>query len=113
MLSLINNFRSSNGVAPAVTAGDATAKAQAHANEMAAAGSLFHSSDLASGIQPGWRGIGENVGVSYSLSQVESMLEASTPHRSTMLNGLYNQVGVGVAHGADGRIYVTEIFVGR
>jgi uncharacterized protein YkwD len=113
MVGLINNFRGANGIAGLATAGDATWKAQQHANDMAAALTIFHSSDLAGGIQPGWRGIGENVAVAYSLSQTESLLEASAPHRANMLNGLYNQVGVGVAHGSDGRIYVTEIFVGR
>ena len=113
MVAMINNFRGANGLPGVATAGDATYKAQAHANEMAAAGAIFHSSNLASSIQPGWRGIGENVAVAYSLSQAESSLEASAPHRTTMLNGLYNQVGVGVAHGANGAVYVAEVFVGR
>jgi uncharacterized protein YkwD len=113
LVTLINNFRAANGMAGLAVANDATWKAQQHADQMAGALTIFHSSDLAAGLQPGWRGVGENVGVAYSLGQVESLLEASAPHRANLLNGLYNQVGVGVAHGSDGRIYVTEIFVGR
>jgi len=110
---MINGLRAAYGAPGLATAGDATWKAQQHANEMAAAGTIFHSSSLAAGLQAGWRGLGENVGVGYSVSQVESMLEASAPHRANLLNGLYNQVGIGIAHGADGRTYVTEVFVGR
>ena len=47
------------------------------------------------------------------MSQVESMFEASGPHRANLLNGAYNQIGVGVARGSDGQLYVTEFFVGR
>jgi uncharacterized protein YkwD len=57
--------------------------------------------------------LGENVGVGGSPSQLESMFEASGPHRDNMANGAYNQVGIGVSHGADGRLYVTQFFVAR
>jgi uncharacterized protein YkwD len=113
LLSMVNDYRAANGVPGLAAAGDATAKAQQHAQDMAAAGTIFHSSDLAAGIQPGWSAIGENVGVGYSLSNIEAMLEASSPHRANLLNGAYDQAGMGVAHGADGRIYVTQVFVAR
>jgi uncharacterized protein YkwD len=113
VLSLLNGFRAANGLPALAVAGDATAKAQQHSDEMAAALNLFHSSDLAAGIQPGWSMLGENVGVGGSAAQLESMFEASGPHRENMLNGAYNQVGVGVTHGGDGRLYVTQFFVAR
>jgi uncharacterized protein YkwD len=80
---------------------------------MAAQQRLFHSSSLTSGIQGGWTAIGENVGSGQSIQQLASMFEASSTHRANLLNGAYNQIGVGVAHGADGQVYVTEFFVGR
>ena len=113
VLSLLNGFRAANGLPALAVAGDATAKAQEHADAMAAQGTLFHSSSLDSGIQPGWTLLGENVGVGWSPTQLESMFEGSGPHRDNMLNGAYNQVGIGVTHGGDGRIYVTQFFVGR
>jgi len=113
MVSLINSYRAANGLPKLAQASDATAKAQQHSNEMAAAGSLYHSSSLSSGISAGWRAIGENVGVGGSVTQLESMFEASSVHRANMLNGAYNQIGVGAARGGDGRLYITEIFVGR
>jgi uncharacterized protein YkwD len=113
LLSLVNRFRAANGLPALAQAGDATAKAQQHANEMAASRSLVHSASLPSGIQSGWTALGENVGVGASVSQLEAMFEASGAHRKNMLSGAYNQIGVGVARGGDGQLYVTEFFVGR
>jgi uncharacterized protein YkwD len=112
-LSLVNAFRAANGVGPVSIAGDATAKAQQHAADMAAQGRLFHSGSLASGVQPGWTALGENVGMGGSVPQLESMFEASGPHSTNLLNGAYNQIGFGVARGADGSLFVTQFFVGR
>ena len=113
VLSLLNDFRAANGLPALAVAGDATAKAQEHTDAMAAQGTLFHSPSLDSGIQPGWTLLGENVGVGGSPAELESMFEASGPHRDNMLNSAYNQIGIGVTHGGDGRIYVTQFFVGR
>jgi uncharacterized protein YkwD len=109
----VNSYRAANGLAGLSVAGDATAKAQQHANDMAAQGRLFHSSNLPSGIQNDWTALGENVGVGGSVDQLESMFEASSAHRANLVNGAYNQIGVGVARGGDGQLYVTEFFVGR
>jgi uncharacterized protein YkwD len=111
-LALVNNYRAANGLGPLVEAGDADAKAQQQANAMAAAGSIFHS-DLAAGIQPGWHALGENVGSGANVDQVQASLQASAPHRANMLSGSYNQIGVGVAVGANGLTYVAQEFVGR
>jgi uncharacterized protein YkwD len=113
LVSLVNQYRAANGLAGLSEAGDATAKAQQHAEDMAAQGRLFHSSSLSSGIQNGWTALGENVGVGGSVDQIQSMFEASSPHRANLLSGSYNQLGVGVARGGDGQLYVTEFFVGR
>jgi uncharacterized protein YkwD len=113
LLSLVNNYRSAHGLAPLAQASDATAKAQQHSNDMAAQGRIFHSSSMSSGIKSGWTAIGENVGMGGSVGQVESMFEGSSPHRANLLNSAYTQIGVGVAYGSDGQIYVTECFVGR
>ncbi len=112
-LRLINDYRAAHGLPTLTQAADATAKAQQHANDMAAQGRLFHSSSLASGIQPGWSALGENVGVGGSVSQIESMFQASGPHNANLLSPNSNQVGVGVARGANGQLYVTQFFVGR
>ncbi|MEY2420569.1 MAG: hypothetical protein QOI95_636 [Acidimicrobiaceae bacterium] len=113
LISLVNAYRAANGLAGLSEAADATAKAQQHSIEMAANTQLYHSGSLTYGIQDGWTALGENVGVGGSVSQLESMFQASGPHNANLLNGAYNQIGVGVARGADGQLYVTQFFVGR
>ena len=66
---LVNQFRAANGLGPLGEASDAIGKAELQAIAMANAGTIFHS-DLASGIQPGWFAIGENVGYGGSVDQV-------------------------------------------
>ena len=112
-LALLNGFRAAAGLPALTVAGDATAKAQQHSDEMAAAANLYHSADLAGGIQPGWTILGENVGVGADAGQLESMFEASGPHYANLANAAYNQVGVGATRGGDGRLYVTQFFVAR
>ena len=113
LLSLVNAYRTANGLPALTPAADAMAKAQQHSNDMAAHNSLFHSSSLSSGIGGGWRALGENVGDGGSVAQIQSMFQASGPHNANLLNGAYNLVGVGVAHAANGTTFVTEIFVAR
>jgi uncharacterized protein YkwD len=113
LLSLVNGYRAANGLPGLTPAADATAKAQQHSNDMAGAGSLFHSSSLTSGIAGGWTALGENVGDGGAIAQIESMFEASGPHRANLLNGAYDQIGLGVAHSANGTTFITEIFVAR
>lgn len=112
VVALVNNYRAANGLGPLAEAGDATSKAQQQANQMAGAGSIWHS-NLASGIQPGWYAVGENVGAGGNVDGVEGAFQASAPHRANLLSGSFDQVGVGVAYGGDGRVYVAEEFVGR
>jgi uncharacterized protein YkwD len=113
LVALVNAYRAANGLAGLSEAGDATSKARQHSSDMAAQVRLFHSTSLSSGVQNGWTALGENVGVGGGVDQLESMFEASGPHRANLLNGAYNQIGVGLARGGDGQLYVTEFFVGR
>jgi uncharacterized protein YkwD len=112
LLDMLNDYRADNGRAPLTSVADANAKAQAHAEAMAAQHKLFHS-DLPAGIAPGWHSLGENVGMAGSVAAVHLAFAASTPHRTNMLNADFNQVGVGVAYSSDGMVWATEVFVGR
>jgi uncharacterized protein YkwD len=109
---LLNAYRTSHGVPALAPASDAQAKAQSHAQAMANSHSLYHS-NLTSGISPCWFILGENIGEGPSIDSIEAALVASTPHRTNMLDGRFNQVGVGVAQSADGLFWITEDFVGR
>jgi uncharacterized protein YkwD len=83
-----------------------------HAREMAEAGSLFHSEDLA-GVLDGveWSMAGENVGVGSSLSDLQAAFMASKPHRKNVLNRGFDHVAIGVVK-SDGNFWVTVIFYG-
>lgn len=87
--------------------------ARRHSREMAAAGVLAHSKDLASvGDGRQWRIIGENIGYGPSMDILHEAFLDSPPHRQNELKRAYRYVGVGMAHGADGRIWVTVLFLG-
>jgi uncharacterized protein YkwD len=109
-----NGLRSSRGV-PGLADHDAlNAKAEGWAQQMAATGVLAHSQ-----IQQGleglpWRALGENVGVSVPTSDtlrgVHDAFVASQEHRRNLLDPTYTHMGVGVAVGPDGRVWVAEVF---
>lgn len=85
-------------------------KAERHSIEMADAGKIFHSPNLADGLPQGWKGAAENVGMGGSLEDIERALTQSPAHYEAMIDPDYNRVGVGVVE-RDGIFYVTQIFV--
>ena len=109
--SFINSQRASAGLAPMSSHSGLAGVAARHSAEMASAGKLFHSSNLGTKVSSvlAWQGVGENVGVGASMSDVNSMFMSSAAHRANIL-GNYNLVGIGTATGADGRIWVTQVF---
>lgn len=113
LVSLVNSTRGSWGLPGLAVANDATWKAQSHAQDMANAGTIFHSSSLSSGLQPGWTAIGENVGSGGSVDAIENAFMGSSQHRANILSGSFDQIGVGIARSANGTVFVCEIFVGR
>jgi len=89
---------------------DAYAKAVAWSEHMADEGRLSHSV-LREGIPPGWRVLGENVAYAGSVEQAMAALEASPPHLANLLNPDFKSIAIGVVE-RDGRVWVTEVFVG-
>jgi uncharacterized protein YkwD len=112
VLVKVNAFRGANGGGGLQAAYDATGKAQALAQAMANQHQTFHSSSYTSGITRGWTALAENVGVAPSAGQALLLMEASPDHRANLL-GPYNQVGIGVAYGSDGRAYLAVELVAR
>lgn len=88
----------------------AYAKAVAWSNHMADEGRLSHST-LAKDVPAGWRTLGENVAYASSVAQAVAALEASPPHRANLLNPAFTSIAIGVVQ-RDGRVWVTEVFVG-
>ncbi len=109
-----NALRISQDVAPVADHDALTAKAEAWARHMADTGVLAHSqlSQDLEGLR--WSALAENVGVSTptsdTLLSIHSMFAASAGHRANLLSTQFDHMGVGVARGADGRVWVAEVF---
>ena len=105
--SLINSYRSSNGLAALSSNGDLNSRARWWAKQMAVEHGLSHSS-LASLVPP-WSAAAENVGVGGSVSGVFGLLKGSGGHSANML-GDYTHVGVGVWVDSSGAIWTAHVF---
>ena len=84
--------------------------ALAHSEQMAGAGTIFHTASLWSlaALVPNWEKVGENVGMGPTWQSVEAALEHSPDHLANML-GTYDLVGIGVVDTGT-EVYVTEEF---
>jgi uncharacterized protein YkwD len=85
-------------------------KAVAWSSHMADEGQLSHST-LSDGVPAGWHTLGENVAYAGTIEAAMAALEASPPHLANILNPAFTSVAIGVVE-RDGRVWVTEVFVG-
>jgi uncharacterized protein YkwD len=85
-------------------------KAVDWSTHMADEGQLSHSV-LREDVPPGWNVLGENVAYAGSVAQAMATLEASPPHRANLLNPAFKSIAIGIVE-RDGRVWVTEVFVG-
>jgi len=108
----INDVRAQNNQPQLLPDGELIAKAQAHAQEMAGQGQLFHSS-LRDGVTGNPRKMGENVAYAGSVEQAFQALLSSPPHFANMVDPAFNRVGVGIVTGSDGRVWVVMDFAER
>jgi uncharacterized protein YkwD len=111
-LTDLNKVRATVGLAEFTRSPELDAKAKGQADRMAQRGTIFHSSNLASGVTEGWTSIGENVALAGSVDEAQRALEASPGHYANMVNPVFNQVGIGVSV-RNGITYVVQIFVSR
>jgi uncharacterized protein YkwD len=129
MWELINRDRAdpsysseTRGRAPALQWDDRLATvARMHSEEMARNGYFSHEG--ADGSSPSsrvsmagikWRSTGENIANCRGVGEAESMFmnepKFQQNHRWNILNVNYTHVGVGIARGLDGNLYVTQEF---
>jgi cysteine-rich secretory family protein len=106
---LTNADRSAHGLPPLSTSRDIQAFAQRRAEEMAAAGDVWHTRNLGSYIS-NWTRLGENVGMGPFLSDIENGFMNSSTHRNNILSPKFSQMGVGVASDGYQQLYVAVIF---
>jgi uncharacterized protein YkwD len=109
-MALVNSWRQQNALPALAYAGEAAAKAQTHAEYMAASGKLSHTR-ISQGLE-GWSSWAENVGFATSADTVHAMLQASPGHNANMLSTSVTHIGVGAAMGADGNVYICQSYVG-
>jgi len=106
---LTNQERQASGLGILVIAPDLEAAAQRHAEEMASAGALWHTPNLAT-VVGNWRRLGENVGRGPSASAIHSGFMGSPTHRANVLQPAYTQIGVGDVIAPDGRLYISVLY---
>ncbi len=111
LLSYTNASRAQYGKAKLTLSSDLVSVARKHSAEMAAKGAIYHNSSLGSDVN-NWRKIGENVGRGASAKSVHQAFMGSSSHRTHILDGAYERVGVGTVWKGS-TLYVTVIFVDR
>jgi uncharacterized protein YkwD len=112
MLQLVNDVRDRNDRRLLRVDRKLSRYAIRHSQEMADAGYLFHTPDLASKLDGrNWSIGGENVGFASSLRAVMGGFMDSPPHRRNVLRRGYDHTAIGVVK-AGGSLWVTTIFYG-
>ncbi len=108
--NLVNVTRAGVGVPALGYDAGLSAYAQAQAQAMANAGTIFHSDITALMTAYGYSTVGENVGVGPSAVAINGALNASPSHYANLISSGFTAMGVGVAVGANGMIYTAHEF---
>ncbi|HEX9697730.1 MAG TPA: CAP domain-containing protein [Actinomycetota bacterium] len=108
---LHDRTRSEHRLSSLARAGDLTGDAQSHAERMAARGEIYHSGRASQ--LDGWYALGENVGWASTVDEVFDMFMDSASHRDNILYASWDSIGVGVAPGEGGEVYVSVLFGDR
>jgi hypothetical protein len=92
----INGLRTSLGLRPLTVDPQLTAIAHQHDLDMAAAGRLYHSPNLAAGVTSPWRQLAENIGMrqQYGPDLWQAFLR-SPSHYANIVNPAFTHIGVG------------------
>lgn len=110
MIAWINTVRANVGANPLSAQDSLMAVSQRWAEIMAQTGSLVHCGDCADAPLPdGCVAWAENIGQGTTVDLIQNALAESPGHYRNMVNGAYDQVGVGVAFG-QGMWWVTHTF---
>lgn len=107
--TLANGERTNRGLAPYAVRSDLSQVAQRHAARMAARQAIWHNPNIRSEVT-GWTAVGENVGTGNTVRAVHVAFMGSPTHRANILDRDYREIGVGVATGGDGKVYVVQVF---
>jgi uncharacterized protein YkwD len=120
---LINSERAQNGLPSLVWDAELCRMARLHSEKMARLNFFDHEGpdgDLPnrareSGIR--WRSLAENIALNQGYDDpvtlaVDQWMHSSG-HRANILRGIFTHSAVGIARAADGRVYLTQVFIMR
>lgn len=107
---ILNESRADHGLPRLMPDRELQIVANRQANRMAEDGYIYHSGNLGGQLSWGWQAWAENVGYGPSVHWVHGAFMNSGYHASNSLDPSYNYVGVGVAYGSDGKVYVAQVF---
>ena len=122
---LINAQRVANGESPLVWDAELCRMARMHSESMARGGFFDHRSpdgrdmvERAHGSNVrGWHTMAENIAYNQGFNDpagfaVERWMRSSK-HRDNILNASFSRSAVGIARSADGRVFLTQVFIAR
>ncbi|MCB1040837.1 MAG: CAP domain-containing protein [Microthrixaceae bacterium] len=98
VIDLVNQTRSQNGRKQLRSDAMLNTKATGWAKKLARECKLSHS-NLRSGAPSDWQRLGENVGYAGSVADVHRAYLNSSGHRKNIMDGGFDRMGSGVAHG--------------
>jgi uncharacterized protein YkwD len=118
----VNRYRGEHHKIALARRPDLDAVARAHSSDMAGRRYLSHQNPegqtwverLASGGVEGFAMAGENVGFTSKARPNDEILQGwiqSAVHRENLLASPYNATGLGIARGADGALYYTQLYL--
>lgn len=113
MHGLVNQTRGGRGLGQLPDNSGLKTIARRQAQNMAAAGFIFHTTDLvaqANSLALSYKALGENVGVGPSVEAVEDAFIASPHHFENIVDPEYNALGVGATAGGNGALYFSQNF---
>lgn len=118
ILVLVNREREKEKLEPLTMNDQLSTAAQGHSENMAKHGKTVHDLDgkgpldriAASGYKH--RGWGENVAMTGapSAEKAVKLWMESPPHRKNILDGKFQEIGIGLARNAKGSTYYTQVF---
>ncbi|HYG81303.1 MAG TPA: CAP domain-containing protein [Pyrinomonadaceae bacterium] len=121
---LINAARAKNRLPPLAWDGNLCRVARSHSENMSRRNFFDHEApdgtdlvDRVNAFGIAWRSLGENI--AYNKGQVDPVRVAveqwmqSPKHLSNIMRARYTHTAIGVARTADGRVYLTQIFMTR
>lgn len=122
VFELINRQRAENNLTPLEWSDEVAKIARLHSENMAKYKFFSHlgqdgltAVERASSIK--WRLIGENIGMTRGFENPAQVAcdgwMKSLGHRENLLNGNWQETGIGVAIAADGTYYFTQVFLAR